>query len=350
MQINSARQPLNVYFTVDTESSMGGAWSHADRRPLEASKRVFCRKNGEEYGIPLQVRMLKEFGFTGTFFVETLATRCLGESDMRSVFDFLLREEQDVQLHIHPGFHFYSASLEARAQGANYSVPRNNDLIGHLDDDLQGRLLEDAATLFEKFAGYPATAFRAGCFAGSHVMLRHLRRLGILVDSSFNPCYHPELSFPDGALAANLAQCIEGVWELPISVARTPLPEGYHGFKCADCTSMPYEGLRRMLDAAAMSGQQHFVILFHSFSTVKEKNETYGDIRPNRIVIRRLEKLFRYLAHNPDRFRVETMGRAAAALARPSVGSPPQPAIVKLPAAMASWRIAVQLFNRSYWI
>ena len=39
-----------VYLTVDTESSMGGAWANPQRRPLPASRHVFCES---ETGVTL---------------------------------------------------------------------------------------------------------------------------------------------------------------------------------------------------------------------------------------------------------------------------------------------------------
>ena len=293
---------MNVYFTVDTESSLGGALGRADRLPLAAARLTFCRIGNEDYGIPLLVRILNEYGFRGTYFVETLSTQCLGDSDSKAVFDFLLHAEQDVQLHSHPAFHAYAEWQRAVSEGRDYRIPKPSDLIGRFDSAVQMELLSKAAYYFQRFAGYAPTAFRAGCYAASLTTLRCLRQLGITVDSSFNPCYHPDLSFPDTTLIPNLVQQVEGVWEIPVTVAKCQLREGYHGFKFADCTSLSFAEIRTMLDHAALAGQQHFVLVFHSFSAVKPKDETYSAMRPNRIVIRRLERLFRYLAENRDKF------------------------------------------------
>src|SRR5580704_169228 len=127
---------MNVYFTVDTESSIGGALARPDRKPLPAARPVFCRIGGEEFGIPLLVRMMDQYGFRATYFVETLATRCLGESDTRPIFEFLLRQNQDVQLHIHPAFWFFSELQSARAAGVSYQLPSQPDLIGHFATQL----------------------------------------------------------------------------------------------------------------------------------------------------------------------------------------------------------------------
>jgi hypothetical protein len=339
---------MNVYFTIDTESSMGGAWRWPERRPISAVRHVFCRIGGKDYGIPLVVDMMSEFGFRGTFFVETLATRCLGESDTSSIFEYLLRHGQDVQLHIHPTFRFYSEWLGAQARGIEYQVPTQNDLIGHFSESMQMDLLSEAAQLFERFAGYPPKAFRAGCYAGSRSMLRCLCKLGVQVDSSFNPCFHPKLSFPDGPLPPNVVQKVEGVWEIPVTVARTKLPEGYGGLKFADCTPLSFAEIRVMLDVAYSFGQRHFVIVFHSFSGVKPKDETYVDMRPNQIVIRRLRKMFQYLAENSDKFSVSTMGAVTANPDSLECG-PSNPAIAELGLAISAIRKAVQLWNTPYW-
>ena len=340
----------NVYFTVDTESSMGGALNNPERQPVPASRHVFCRIGNEEFGIPLIVRLLRRHGFQGTFFVETLGTRCLGNDDTRSTFDFLLREEQDVQLHIHPVFHYYAESLQAKAEGREYQVPVPTDLLGHFPQEVQHELLSESIEFFRQFSGYSPVAFRAGCYASSRSTLRCLSALGISVDSSLNPCY-PDLSFPGEKLEPNLVQRIEGVWEIPVTVVRTPLPEGYHGFKFADCTSLGVGEIRRMLESAATAGQEHFVIVFHSFSAVKPKDVEWKEMRPNRMVIRRLEGLFRYLAENGDRFRVSTMGAAAKELSmRGSEPISPSPAaIADLGLFQASVRKAMQLINSVYW-
>ena len=204
---------MKVYFTVDTESSLGGAWQNLGRRPLEAARHVFCRIGEEAFGIPLFVRITAEYGWTATYFVETLATRTLGAADTQSIFDFLLSSGQDVQLHIHPTFRFYDEWRNARVEGREYQVPDRDDLIGHFPEELQMDFLGEAAGYCEKFAGRRPEAFRAGCWAGSRSMLRCLRRLGILVDSSFNPAFHWEMSFPGEHLSINRAQNIEGVWD-----------------------------------------------------------------------------------------------------------------------------------------
>jgi hypothetical protein len=339
---------MRVYFTIDTESSIGGAWRHPDRRPVPAARHVFCRIGEEDFGIPLLTRMLAEHGFHGTFFVETLATRCLGEADSRSIFDFLLAANQDVQLHIHPVFYFYDEAQKSRRVDASVFTSGTMDFIGQFSPQVQLDLLGEAVTFFERFAGYRPSAFRAGCFAGSRAMLRTLHSLGIRIDSSFNPCY-PQLSFPGETLCANLVTKIDDVWEFPVTVARTLLPEGHGGFKFADCTSLSFHEMRTMLDTASESGLQHFVIVFHSFSAVKARDETYSALRPNRIVIRRLQKLFKYLADQSARFTVDTFGDVARRTEM--LDQEAQSSMVPvLPVMRSLARKTVQALNNYYWL
>ena len=44
---------MNVYFTVDTESSMAGAWDDRNERPLTSDRHIFCRIGEVDYGIGL---------------------------------------------------------------------------------------------------------------------------------------------------------------------------------------------------------------------------------------------------------------------------------------------------------
>jgi len=336
---------MNVYFTVDTESSMAGAWSHPERRPLTADRHIFCRIGEEDYGIGLITRVLSEHGFRATHFVETLATLVNGEDDSKRVFDYLLEHNQDVQLHVHPTYRDYSQALRAGAAGQTGEPSAAADFLGTFHEARQMELLEEAGRLYRQFAGRPPVAFRAGCFAASRATLRCLSRLGIRLDSSFNPCYRT-WSFAGENLEPNRVCQVEGVWEIPITVARTPLLEGHGGLKFADPCALSVRELQVMLEAGAKAGQRHFVIVFHCFAAVKAKDYTYSQIKPDRIVIRRLEKLMEYLEKRADLFRVSTFGELAREISLLEAGEAP---LSNLGLAAAAVRKSVQGMNRNYW-
>ena len=337
-----------VYFTVDTEASMAGALNNPAAFPTPAERHVFCNIGGRPFGIPLIVELMAPYGIRATYFVETLATRVLGDADTASIFDYLLKHGQDIQLHIHPVFHYYSELRQAQAEGRSYQLPNKApDLLCDFAEAVQLDLLSKATAIFERLSGRRPTAFRAGCYASSHITLRCLATLGIQVDSSMNPCY-PDVSFRGEWHEPNRVQKIEGVWEIPVTVARTRLRENETGMKFADCTSLAFPEIRRMLDAAAAAGQEHFTLVFHSFSAVKAKDLTYGELRPNRIVIRRLENLFRYLAENRARFQVSTIGEAAANPA--SLEASSHTVVAELGFLRAGIRKTVQFINSPYWV
>jgi hypothetical protein len=337
---------MNVYFTVDTESSMGGAWRDPSRRPLAADRHIFCRIGEKDYGIGLITDVLGRFGFRATHFVETLVTLVNAKDEMRPVFDYLLNRNQDVQLHIHPTYHFYAAALRARALGRDYQPPAGNDLLTTFSEEQQIELLDEAMQQFQRFTGFVPVAFRAGCYAANRITLRCLRRLGILLDTSFNPCF-PECSFRAESLEPNRVCRLEDVWEVPVSVARTPLPESPARLKLADPCSLSLREMQTMLQTGERCGQAHFVIVFHSFAAVKAKDDTYEKMRPDHIVIRRLHKLAEYLASRPDLYRVSTFGELAREL--PLHESRPV-TVSDLGLWSASFRKVMQGMNRLYWL
>jgi hypothetical protein len=104
-----------------------------------------------------------------------------------------------------------------------------------------------------------------------------------------------------------------------------------------------------MLDATATAGFEHFVLVFHSFSAVKARDVTFAEMRPNHIVIRRLRKMFRYLAEHPARFQVETMGSVAQ---HPELFQNGRRVSVlpRLNLGQSLARKTVQLINNAYWV
>ena len=189
-------------------------------------------------------------------------------------------------------------------------------------------------------------AFRAGNYSASNATLRCLRALGIAVDSSYNPCY-PEESFRGETPEVNRVRMIEGVWEIPVTVARSSSWDSSTGLKFADCTALSVREITSMLEASVDAGQEHFVIVFHSFCAAKAKDIGYTQIRPNRVVISRLDRLFAWLAKNSDRFRVSTMGDAATE--PEALASAGKSVIGELGLLRAAVRKSVQLVNTLYW-
>jgi hypothetical protein len=335
----------SVHITIDTESAMGGAWDEPGNGPVPASRHVFCQDESGAYGIPLITRELGRYGFRATFFCEMLATRVLGETDSRSVVEALLAAGQDVQLHLHPVYWYYRRFLDRGGiDREHYRASASDQLCVH-PPDRQLALLEDACELFRTCTGRAPVAFRAGNFAASRATLRALAKLGVLIDSSYNPAQRDDPSLADDPPEPNAVQSIEGVWEFPVTVARTRIHEG-NGYKPFDPVALCAWEMKRILDVAHGAGMPHVTLLFHSFSFVKPWDMSYSRFRLNRIVLRRLRALLAFLDTNRDRFQVEPFGDLAAGPIRSSSTT----VVPDLGFWRPALRKAVQAVNGLYWV
>src|SRR5438105_4947172 len=65
---------VDVYLTIDTECSMGGAWDNPQLEPVAPERAILGKIGAQYYGTPLIMDILEESGLRGTFFIEVLAT------------------------------------------------------------------------------------------------------------------------------------------------------------------------------------------------------------------------------------------------------------------------------------
>ena len=336
----------SVYLTVDTESSMGGAWLNPQRRPLPASRHVFCESETGAYGLPLIVGELRRYDFRATFFCEMLATLVLGEDDTRSFTDYLLEAGQDVQLHAHPTYAHYHRATTAGDVGRYRSTHSTSDLLAAHSPEDQAQILLEACEIFRRCVGNPPLAFRAGNFAADRATLRILAELNIFVDSSFNPVYRSDLSFKEDPPEINRLSKINDVWEFPITIAKTRLPEGV-GYKPFDLCALSRWEMETILNAAHEQGLEHVTLIFHCFSTVKAKDVYYSQFKPNSVVIGRLRSLLRFLDANRERFAVRTFAEAARTLSTLRAGA--GGAMPDLGFWRPALRKGLQAWNGFYW-
>lgn len=306
-----------VYFTIDTENSMGGAWGDPTLRPVPAERRIHCRIDGVDHGIGWICQQFGQRGFKATFFSEVFGSRVFGEDDSRRWMGYLLDQGQDVQLHTHLNFHYYARQL---AQGT--PVTHRTDDLARLDGAERRQTLAEACDIFERVVGERPRVYRAGNWACNRALLADLREEGIVLDSSCNHVVKGRGSFDDADLQINALQQVDGMYELPVTLAQQTLPEpGLRGgLRPLDPTSMSSWELQSSLDQAQRAGLPQVVLVFHSFSFVKSRDAQYHDLRPDRVVMKRFTSLLDYLAEHRDRFEVDTL----AGLAQSLQSSPPQ--------------------------
>jgi hypothetical protein len=170
-------------------------------------------------------------------------------------------------------------------------------------------------------SGVPAgsvLAFRAGNYGAANSTWEALARAGLVLDSSFNPCYFEkncQMRFTGAS--AGLFRAEHGIWELPI----TNLVER-GGHRHAQITAISRGETRALLEGAHATGLAEVTIVTHSFELYHLDSIAARTGRPSSVNLLRLRSLARFLAENRDRFEVDTVGALARRL-RDGVEPPP---------------------------
>jgi len=327
-------EKLRVYFTVDTETSMGGAWDNAGP-PLALSRTVFGENGSGRYGISLIMDILEEYGFAATFFVEVFCSYHLGIEEVAKVFQCIQKRGHDVQLHLHPVHRFYWEFLQGHPR-------REQDLMFEFPAEEQRQLIRDGIALFRQLSGKAPRAYRAGCYAASEVTLGALRENGVLIDSSYN------LAFLDWTCGfqsrpLNAPQVLEGVAEFPVTNFNSGIPGSY---KPLEISAVSVAEIMATIRCLQKAGCRDAVLVFHSFSFLKNRDARFERCRPDRLVIRRFRRLCLELSRMREEVEVCVLGEADLARAR----SPQQQVIPSLGWFRPALRKAVQGLNYIPWI
>ncbi len=307
---------VRVYITIDTEC----AEQRGDNPPLGWDLRVWGRfvNQRRALGIELIMDELERYGMKGTFFTEALGAAYFGEEGLAAVVRAMTARGHDVQLHTHP-----------RQIIANYKtlgVEPASDDIGSYPVDVQTKYLRDGVATLERSGARAGSvlAFRAGNFGAHTSTWEALAAAGLVIDSSYNPCYFDKnCKMRCDAPSAGLFQAPHGVWELPI----TTFVEGSGAHRHAQITAISRAETRNLLDAAHANGISEVTIVTHSFELYHLDSIAGRTGRPNSVNVLRLRALAKYLAEHRDRFEVDTVGALAKRI-RDGVEKPaPSPGI-----------------------
>jgi hypothetical protein len=141
----------------------------------------------------------------------------------------------------------------------------------------------------------PINAFRAGNFSCNRDTFRALRANDIFIDSSVNAHYEESASdMPDGS-SRSVPSMVEGVSSFPVS----RFTDGLGKIRPVQVGSCGFGELCDAMESAAAAGQSELVVVSHNFEMLKP-----GSSQVDSIVVRRFERLCRYLGDN--RHRVPT--------------------------------------------
>jgi hypothetical protein len=327
---------IRVYFTIDTETSMGGAWSNPGYAPLPPDLTVFGKCGAGSYGIPLIMNILEEHGFRGTFFTEVFCAYNVGYEPVAAALKMIQARGHDAQLHLHPEQRFYRDFVQGgkrREQGLMFQFPA----------DEQRELIREGIALFRQLSGKTPRAYRAGCYGAAESTLKALRTNGIAIDSSYNLAYLGNTcGFETRPLNAPLT--LEEIREFPVTVFRI---SGLSGYKPLEISAVSVGEILGTIQLLQTAGCRDVVLVLHSFSLLKNagtRSETHR--RPDNLVIRRFEKLCRALSELRGEIEVGVLGEAPS-----SPESTTQPQVIPtLPLAPSFVRKITQAANRLPWI
>jgi hypothetical protein len=333
---------VNVYITVDTECSLGGAWDHPEWKPVGPDRAVLGKIGAKCYGIPLIMDILEQNDLRGTFFTEVLARDLFEKSELAEAYAPILRRGHDAQLHLHPVFHFYH--LVAQGLMRREQLPANMDWIGSLPFDTQVELLEKGCVIFKEIFGAMPVAFRAGCYGASMSTLDALQKVGIPYDSSFNAAYLGESCMMDSRKPTNVPWQNGAVWEIPVTTFETGAG-AMRGLKPLEVSAVSLQEMQGVLEQAERLGQETVTVMLHSFAFLKRADVQFRRMRPDRLVIRRFEGFCNFLRRHRDRFRTLTFSQ----MPKPSENLERIP-LPRMGIVIPVFRKFVQAANRIYWI
>jgi hypothetical protein len=331
---------VNVYITVDTETSLGGAWENSRWKPVAPELAILGRIGSEFYGLPLIMDILEEHDLRATFFAEVLARDVVGKSELAEAYTPILKRGHDAQLHLHPVFHYYH--LVTQGVIGRDRLPSHMDLIGALPFDKQLELLREGRSIFRDIFGALPTAFRAGCYGASMSTLRALETMGILYDSSFNAAYLGDSCLMDSRRPTNTPWQSGALWEIPVTTFETGV-WGMRGMKPLEVSAVSLQEMQGVLEQAEALGQRTVIVMMHSFGFLKRADVQFRRMRPDRLVIRRFQKLCQFLQRSRDRFRVLTFSE----MPKPS-NSPRGVPFPHMGILIPALRKLVQAANRVY--
>lgn len=317
---------MNVHLTFDIEVWCNG-WTNLDSEFASCYPRyVYGHSKHGDYALPKTLEILNRHGLRGVFFVEPLFSARFGARYLEQIVRLIDDAGQEVQLHLHPEWtdeinpSIISNVSSKRQHLTYYSLEEQTALIHH------------AKTLLENALGKPVSAFRAGSYAINEDTFLALATNGIAIDSSINRCYDisaPDLVCEHGATAPF---AINGVITYPVTVFR----DGFGRERPAQIGACGFGEMRQALESAREKGCGDFVIVSHNFEMLKP-----GRMDPDFVVVRRFERLCRFLAENLNAMPVNSFtGQASAAL---SIGRDhlPQTGI-----SSTAWRLAEQVARR----
>lgn len=319
---------LDVFYTVDVEVWCGG-WQDLDRKFSDAFRRYIHGPTARgDYGLPYQLRLLREHGLTGVFFIEPLFALRFGQPALDEIVGLVRESGHEVQLHLHTEW------VDEAREPVLPGPQRKRQHLRYFSREEQTVLIAKGLELMRRAGVHDINAFRAGSFAFNHDTLPALAANGVAFDSSYNASmFGPDSGVSPGQWLVE-PTVVDGVMEYPMTVYR----DGTSTLRHAQLTACSWPELEGLLWQAAEQGRQSFVLLSHGFELLNRAKD-----RPDDVVVRRFERLCAFLDRHRDSFAV----RGFKGLTTPSVAARQGVPLVS-PLHRTGGRMLSQLYRRRF--
>lgn len=315
-----------VVITVDTEPSVAGAFSEPGRYKPLLHEPVWGAVDGRSEALGFIVETLVSHRLRASFFIETVHLSYFPEDAMGGYARWLHAAGQDIQLHLHP--------VWSRYEGTRYA--KVSDRCAELAEARLTELIEDGAARITEWCGKPPVCLRTGNFSVSTSVYRALRQACLPLASNVCVAVAPPKEVT--LHLAGGAHHIEGVTELPVTCFRDHGPVGRGRYRPLQLSACSFGELRSLLNALNDAGGSLAVIVTHPFEYLKWTGPDFSQLRANKVVQQRFERLCTFLAQASNRFDVVSMDHIA------EEGVAPENAVALNGRALSSTLRAVENF------
>lgn len=340
--MKTASQRTRVCITVDTEFSIGGAFSDKDKQPV-AEALVWCNVAGRSQGLGFMLDTFRQYDVQGTFFVETLHRHHFRHDPMRPIAQQIHAEGHEVQLHAHPCW-----TLFQNADWWNIArTQKERDNIGKRSVDEAVKLIKEGMDTFKEWQLPPPLVFRSGNLHHSDNLYCALALTGIPYSSNVGMAIHD--SGDENYKLYSGQHTRHGVKEFPVLSFSDWKLGRRQNFKSLTIAGSSFAETRYLLEKARSEGISTVVVLTHPFEFVQNRDLAFQQLRRNQLTQARLRKLCEFLQQNNDRF--DACGLAAAAKVTPEDAAPAN-TLLKGKLWHALLRMAVQVaYHRfGHWL
>lgn len=280
---------LNVILSVDVEIWCEGWENIQDKFNQCFARYIYGRTANGEFGLPFQLKTLREADLKCVCFVESLFSEVFGAEPLEEICQHIKDQRHEIQLHLHPEWSYELSNMRQFHQG------RRKCFLKDLEASAQEELIALGKKNLKRASGIEPGAFRAGGFGANAATVSALKTQGFTMDSSYNERLTAGVSgWPESVVGADSIE-LNGIREYPLTVFRDGR-ERLRNVQLGACSSRELESL---LWRAVEQQRSVFVILWHNFELLDRAQR-----KLDHIVLRRFLKLCEFLSRNRDVFNV----------------------------------------------